>query len=171
MDWIKSAGGPLICVERDLAISWRGVASKVLNPSVEAASDYDRACAVRDYAGVISVGGGSALILGDMPLETSIWERDDGNVLIVRLFYVDSEESVLKALREIDDRCFENPDESISFEIGSGKMVIFDSAISWIEEEKKTLEFEVSPAKYLILSKIYNPDSRTSLLLHEFVVM
>lgn len=173
MDWIKSGGGPLICIERELATCWRGVAETAggIDASVETMSDYDRACQIRDYLGTLDVRKGHALILGDMPLETSVWNDERGGAFIVRLFYIDPGQDVPQILRKIDDCWFNDPDEAISFEAISGHMVIFDSAYPGVEQKKKNLLFEISPAKYRVLSKVINPNSRTSILLHKFCVI
>jgi hypothetical protein len=173
MDWIKSGGGPLICAEREVAVYWRGVTrtNEELDLSADELSDYDRGCRVRDYLGVLKVGRGHAVILGDMPLETSVWKDGYGNVLIVRLFYIDAGADVPGILRGINDSCFDDPNGSVDFEITSGQMVIFDSAFPGIEQEKKTLAFETSRAMYRILTKVVKPDSQTSILLHKFFVV
>src|SRR5687767_8117877 len=83
--WIKSGGGPLSCVERELARHWLGVIGNSATNSADrppvtdgrAASDYKRACSVSDYLGKIPLGDGHALILGDMPLQTFIWASRD----------------------------------------------------------------------------------------------
>ncbi|WP_406841635.1 Imm21 family immunity protein (plasmid) [Streptomyces sp. AHU1] len=61
-------GRPLIVVPLSLLAAWRGCTeSGVMAGDATAADDYDRACAVDDLTGVITVGkdGMQALVLAD----------------------------------------------------------------------------------------------------------
>jgi hypothetical protein len=69
INWVCSAGGPLIVVPAEIAHHWRGVegwfpSEDVRQMSDEFASDYARACGIDDYLGMLEVGPGRALILG-----------------------------------------------------------------------------------------------------------
>jgi hypothetical protein len=143
MEWIKSGGGPLVCVERELAHLWRGtLVSGGEDAPALAVSDYERACQVRDYLGVANLNHGSALILGDMPLATSVWIDSSGRVGIVRLFYLDRDADVSSILGKIDDSLFNDPDETLNFEVASNQMMIFDSAASGADKAERALFFE-----------------------------
>ncbi|MEU1854353.1 Imm21 family immunity protein [Streptomyces sp. NPDC019990] len=68
--WVESMGGPLIVVPVSALGAWRGCTeSGVMAGDATAPDDYDRACAVDDLAGVITVGdnGARALVLADEP--------------------------------------------------------------------------------------------------------
>ncbi|MET9515462.1 immunity 21 family protein [Streptomyces sp. NPDC002994] len=68
--WVESMGGPLIVIPVSALDAWRGgTENGVFAGDATAADDYDRACAVDDLAGVITVGesGAQALVLGDEP--------------------------------------------------------------------------------------------------------
>ncbi|MFJ6722518.1 Imm21 family immunity protein [Streptomyces sp. NPDC091259] len=68
--WVESMGGPLIVVPVSALAAWRGCTeSGVMAGDATAPDDYDRACAVDDLAGVITVGenGAQALVLADEP--------------------------------------------------------------------------------------------------------
>lgn len=63
-------GGPLIVIPVSALAAWRGCTeSGVMVGDATAPDDYDRACAVDDLAGVITVGedGAQALVLADEP--------------------------------------------------------------------------------------------------------
>jgi hypothetical protein len=63
-------GGPLIVVPVSALAAWHGCTlGGVMAGDATAADDYDRACAVDDLAGVITVGetGAQALVLADEP--------------------------------------------------------------------------------------------------------
>jgi hypothetical protein len=63
--WVESMGGPLIVIPVSALAAWLACAEG----GMVAEDDYDRACAVDDLAGVITVGegGAQALVLGDEP--------------------------------------------------------------------------------------------------------
>jgi hypothetical protein len=167
MEWIKSGGGPLICVDEIWARCWRGVMnSSSQEPNEQRHTDYERACAVKDYVVDIKTDGGHALVLGDMPLETSVWSRN--RTTIVRLFYADARTDFDNMLSTIGDEAFQNPIESTSYQVTSGRVVIFDSAVDGQDQGRKMLKFDIAGGRYEILTATVKPDSRTSLLLHRF---
>ncbi|OGB30721.1 MAG: hypothetical protein A3F78_04270 [Burkholderiales bacterium RIFCSPLOWO2_12_FULL_61_40] len=169
MSWIKSAGGPLICVEKDLAPFWLGILGSSVKdgPTTPLFNDYDRACAVSDYVGMVELPRKYALILGDMPLETTVWRPSSESPLIVRVFYMDPGVDLPQLLAAHGNLSFADPIESIDCEIESGHMVIFDSAVPGLHEHA-SLSFEIPPGNYQILTKVFEPDSRTSVLIHKF---
>ncbi|MFF4901256.1 immunity 21 family protein [Streptomyces sp. NPDC001068] len=68
--WVESMGGPLIVIPVSALAAWRGCTETgVMAGDATAVDDYDRACAVDDPAGVITVGenGARALVLADEP--------------------------------------------------------------------------------------------------------
>ncbi|MER6532926.1 Imm21 family immunity protein [Streptomyces sp900105755] len=68
--WVESMGGPLIVIPISVLTAWRGCTeSGVMAGDATAPDDYDRACAVDDLAGVITVGenGAQALVLAAEP--------------------------------------------------------------------------------------------------------
>lgn len=170
MEWTRSNGGPLICLEEQLCPHWLGTTGldghEVSSPGD--LTDYERACQVRDYLGTINLVSGRVLILGDMPLETSVWQAASGTVHIVRLFYADPHTDFARLLREIDPRLFDTPDELLQFEVSLGRMVLFDSAFRGAEPRKRALSFHIPPGKFRIATKTIDPDDRTSMVLHKF---
>jgi len=171
MKWVRSAGGPLICVERDLVSSWCGILGNSVNtpPSKAALNDYERACSVSDYLGIVEVANKCALILGDMPLETTVCYLSPESLLLVRVFYIDPNVDLLQLLKSQSNIIFDEPIESIAFEIESGQMIIFDSAALGVRLGEESLSFDLPPGHYQILTQVFEPDSRTSLLVHKFV--
>lgn len=164
MQWIKSGGGPLICVDRNWATCWRGVVAS--GPLGLECTDYERACAAKDYVNKLNLNGGSALILGDMPLETSVWSGQ--RLTIVRVFYADPSTEFDQIMLALGDEIFAHPIESTSYEVVSGRMVIFDSAADGRDPTRGVLPFDIENGKYKILTVTTEPNDRTSLLLHRF---
>ncbi|MCQ8773070.1 Imm21 family immunity protein [Streptomyces telluris] len=65
---MESLGGPLIAVPVSLLAEWGGC-SENWGEESSPVEDYDRACAVEGWAGLLDVGrrGGQALVLADEP--------------------------------------------------------------------------------------------------------
>ena len=72
LQWIESAGGPLVCMEEPLLDRRGGNKS----------SDYERACTAAAYLERIEIGSRYGLVLGDMPLSACI-EKDKAGVLCI----------------------------------------------------------------------------------------
>ncbi|MEU6973771.1 Imm21 family immunity protein [Kitasatospora aureofaciens] len=72
--WVGSMGGPLIVVPVSALHQWGGCTQDgVMLGDTDQEDDYDQACAVGDYAGVISLReteSATALVLGDTPDNT-----------------------------------------------------------------------------------------------------
>ncbi|MFI5712086.1 Imm21 family immunity protein [Kribbella sp. NPDC051620] len=65
-NWVDSMGGPLIVVPVSALDSWRGCTEQgAIIGDGSVVDDYDRACGIDDWAGVIAVGERQALVLGD----------------------------------------------------------------------------------------------------------
>jgi hypothetical protein len=163
MKWLKSSGGPLICMEDALTKSWGGDRRVTGGPT-----DYERACRVQEYLGVIKVADGSAIVLGDMPLESAILDTSPGGLALVRAFYLDPGANVSKMLQAVDEAHFDDPLESVGFQTKGGSLVLFDSALPGHQRDKVTLEFTLLPGTHRVLTKKIDPDDRTSLLVHKF---
>ncbi|MEV0371171.1 Imm21 family immunity protein [Streptomyces sp. NPDC050636] len=67
--WVESMGGPLIAVPVSALPGWGGCAQAGGAGRADGPDDYDRACEVDGWAGVIAVGGdgAQALVLADEP--------------------------------------------------------------------------------------------------------
>jgi hypothetical protein len=65
LEWVESGGGPLIAVPETVLPFWAGADSEELD------TDYDRACEVDGYVGLLPVGDSAALVLGDEPAATT----------------------------------------------------------------------------------------------------
>ena len=92
-------------------------------------SDYERACEIKDYVGVIDVLERHAIILGDMPLATTAWTGSSGP-FIVRTFFMDPLADIQSMVEHAAQHDFWNEIESILFKVTSDDTIIFDSATS-----------------------------------------
>lgn len=172
MNWIKSAGGPLICIDHALAAHWRATAGSS-GPAVSGHSlpstDYERACELEGYITRIPCADGSALVLGDMPLETAIWSGAD--TLIVRVLYADPNTSFEDMIAGMPSYPFDNPLETISYRVTSGVIEVFDAACDRSTEAGLSISMlsaSVRGGSYRIVTINYEPDDRTSLVIHRF---
>src|SRR5262249_23615596 len=129
MNWVCSAGGPLIVAPTEIAPHWRGVRgwypSEDGRPTGKTASDYARACSIDDYLGTLEVGSGRALILGDEPMETTFIPKLGGGVL-VRWMYAEKEDGVLRAVEMVPEFAWKPTPHQI--EVAQSGFLIFDSA-------------------------------------------
>lgn len=167
LKWINSAGGPLILMEKNLLIKWNGINELKTNSNQQ--TDYERACEVEDYVGLIDLDSEKALVLGDMPMETTWLQADENDGIIVCWNYADSRELVHGILETISfNQNWE--DTKIEMTFKTSEIILFDSAFShdfFIEEE--SLKLNLNPGKYIIQTHFYEPDPKTSLVLHRIV--
>jgi len=153
LKWLNSLGGPLILLPEELVGHWRGMDG----------GDYDRACAVDDYVGLVDVNTGTGLVLDDEPLQTCWSALSAESGMLVRWVHADSEASVTNALRNVPASIWEVTRLRIRTE--SGKFLLFDSVLSGKEVEDSLL-IAVRPGIYAIDSAEYRPDAKTCLILH-----
>ena len=93
ISWIQFDGGPLLLAPRSRVRDWGGIGS-----GSDAPSDYDRACAMDDEIGGISIGDRSAVVLGDEPDRTALVGGGADDVFLIRWKYARSEQSLVGAL-------------------------------------------------------------------------
>ncbi|MGW6026189.1 Imm21 family immunity protein [Streptomyces sp. NPDC055099] len=131
-NWVDSTGGPLIAVPVPALSAWHGCAEtgQILG-GPGGTDDYDRACAVDDYAEVIPVGsdGARALVLGDEPAMTCYLPEHKA---FVRWLGADSEAGLLAAAEQV----LADPGaewEDCGVWETSGPAVLMDSAIAGAE--------------------------------------
>src|SRR5262245_31751278 len=119
--WINSAGGPLLLLPMGQLESWNGF------EQVDAGKcpDYDRACEIQEFLGVVSVGQGKGIVLGGEPMETA-WlpfiEKSGGT--LIRWIYANDEASVDSHLKCIPDDIFGEP--GVLYDVDERKLCLFD---------------------------------------------
>lgn len=139
--WAATTGGPLIAVAASALEHWSGIevpqgrkvqASFRWAGPGSPATDYDRACDVVDFVGVIGVAHTAALVLGDAPHATAWWPEAGGVGTFVRLVHFDGEaetlgEAVEAVLAEAADEL--EWERGPSFEPAESHYVLFDSSM------------------------------------------
>lgn len=182
LKWVDTAGGPFLLLERRWLHFWEGVlepsggrvvhASFRYNKRDAPATDYDRACDVEEYLGLLEVGDGWGLILNDDSYSTA-WQEGMGATdagLFVRWVYAESDKDVLDALARIPGDVWEQ--EIVTFAIEEGPVYLFDASYDGaaIAEEvpEDCLKIDLPPGSYVIYTAHYKPNDETSLILHRF---
>ena len=120
------------------------------------------------YAGLISVSDASALILGDLPLATAIWDKSLSEIYIVRAIYMEPGTEIRQFMDRFEEAQFGDPLKSISFECRSTPLVVFDSAYPGRDQRKELLQFALLPGNYEIRATVFDPNEQTSFVLHRF---
>jgi hypothetical protein len=178
LNWIESAGGPLILLPSSDLSMWEGIRQPSAGRTVEAsfrwndhtgpATDYDRACDIEELIGLLQVGNVEALVLGDEPLATA-WHpyRARPGGVIVRWRYAEDKQPV--SSRQAEMLALEGAEPVVTLRVRSSLLLMFDSAVAGSDlDVTEALLIELQPGTYRVSSAEFNPDERTSLLLHRF---
>lgn len=176
MNWVCSAGGPLVITSVEIAPLWRGGFGRQApeagrEPADESINDYARACRVDDWLGTLRVGTGEALILGDEPMPTAFVSRPDGGVLI-RWMHAENEADVQRAVEEVPESAWKATPHKI--EVGRRGLIMFDAAYPGDElppiEDRRAdapwTRIDIPPGDYLVDTIDHQPDASTRLVLH-----
>ncbi|WP_149263469.1 Imm21 family immunity protein [Actinomadura sp. K4S16] len=157
MDWVESGGGPLLAAPASQLARWEGSTDD--EGPVETWGDYGRACAVEGYIGLVGVGAGQGLVLGDEPATTTYLPDER---LFVRWAAADSESELVDAARQaVHDVEWE---EELGWDV-DGPVVLFDSA--WpgaTPEPGNHLKIDLAPGPYRVRAA-YTKDERTWMIL------
>jgi hypothetical protein len=127
-------------------------------------TDYDRACAIEGYLGLIDVGVGTGLVLDDEPMQTSFLPvPQQKGVILIRWEWANDEGAILRELAEIQEELWNQTD--LSFGVNEGVLVLFDAACSG-QHTGDSLELSLTKGEYSIATAHFQPDNETSLVLH-----
>lgn len=152
--WIDTLGGPLIVVPAAKAAGWSG--------DDQGGRDYDRACAVGGWLGVLDCDDADALVLGDEPAMTCCVPAGEG-VVIARWIWADSAEDVARALGELPADGFEP--EDLTFRVEQSSLVVFDSVLRG-DSIEDCLTIDLPRGAYSASTRTWDPDDTTRLVLH-----
>lgn len=164
LKWVNSAGGPLLLLEERLLPDWKG--HDFAPTGHGGRTDYERACDVDDYVGLIEVGAGRALVLGDEPMQTT-WSpsRGAGGVLI-RWQWADSEASAVNSVGGVPEESWEPT--GLTLQVSGRGLLLFDSANPG-DDPGEGLSIQLEPGTYEVATALCQPDAATSLVLHRLV--
>jgi hypothetical protein len=165
---LEHAAGPLLLLPESLLSEWSGIdvpayrAISALfrwNAKEPRASDYDRACDVDDYVGVIAVGYGFGLVLGDVPASTR-WMPEPAGGILARWEYAESEAEMNAALAAVPERL---PwEDKGTFTVVSSPLQLFNSAEPGDEVILPRLPIELAAASYDVRWTRYAPAAQTA---------
>src|SRR5215204_3384134 len=162
--WVSSNGGPLLLLSVAHLAEWHGTDAAAQEPSDadDPPSDYDRAGAVADYTGVIPVGSGEGLVLGDEPNDTA-WVALARGGILVRWVYAEGAGQAEAALASIP------PDlawgSAGTFRVTASPVELFDSAESGANALGERLRIDLAAGTYEIAHADHRPDADTWLQL------
>src|SRR5947209_6843792 len=102
MLWVSSEGGPLLLLPKSALDQWDGCTARHSGAHVHPESDYQRACKIRSYIGLIRVGTVEAVVLGE-PMQTT-WSSSPAHPgMLVQWMYADDERDVVHYLETLPD--------------------------------------------------------------------
>ena len=165
MKWIESSGGPLILCSSKNITYWGGAGRS----SDAFQSDYQLACAVNKYIGVVSIGSGEALVLGDEPNLTSFIECRPGYYLLARIIYADKYPRVSEIIEISKNTEFDQ--SAFHFEMDYNEAVLFDATeigdeLFSIARSDEYIISSMVPGKYDITTKRQCLMPETMVMLH-----
>jgi hypothetical protein len=175
--WVGN-GGPLIVLPLEIAHHWRGI-SPPLGVAVPEGwiwgepdgpvCDYDRACQVDDYVGMVEVGPGLGLVLGDQPLITTFFPSGNGGTL-VRWGYAEGEDEVWQAVARAEEANWSQTEYRL--QVSQGTLLIIDSTHEGSERPPHEggcnpdwMEFTLPSGQYRVEFADFRPNERTWLIL------
>lgn len=137
---------------------WRG--------TYGAPSNYELACGVEGYEGVIEKAGCQILVLGDEPLQTAV-SLLNGRPCLVRWLYAPSPEAAESAVAAMVPMHLRGPLESVALRIESSPLVLMDAGAPG-EQPGDTLEQELQPGAYRVHVYELAPARDMKFLVHAF---
>ncbi len=174
LTWINSTGGPLIVLEADFLPYWGGCFKKVGESKTDAEqrarhdfTDYDRACNIADYLGIIDVGPGKGVVLGDEPMQTAWWMIPEGRgTILVRWQWAADEDAIVRILNDSAEQVWKPT--GLSLYVSGSELVLFDSACAG-SDPGLTSKVQLQTGNYSIETAFCQPDKSLSIILHRLV--
>ena len=173
LPWVYTCGGPHLVIPERYASDWEGCFVPSHGRVVQAkfrcnpegpATDYDRACDVGGWLGVIPVGSGEALVLHGDHTPATYYRRSQAHFLL-RWHYAYSETELLDHFHDVQARL--PVEETVTFRHPGGKLYLMDSVDlpgRWLVEHE---EFELPKGHYRVLTS-HSETERTYIIVHEF---
>lgn len=170
MRWVRSGGGPLVCVARSVAQSWCGVlgTSDPFGDCVAASvTDYDRACSTSGYVATLEVRGAPGLTIGDVPLLTS-FHRGPSLTAIVSIYYAPDDFDVGAELDRVTSARLGSALAITRFNAPGGEMMMFDAALNGADVDEDAVAFTLDAGAYAVSTHVLEDVSDVSLVIHAF---
>ncbi|RZT81440.1 immunity protein 21 of polymorphic toxin system [Micromonospora violae] len=156
--WIESAGGPFVALSASELQYWTG----------SSGSDYDDACEVDDYLGLLRWGQGArrgiALVVGDEPLPTTFLP-DIGCLL--QWQYAPSDADLIAAARSAFDAGL-RWEEGPIYEFADRLVLIDAAATAESLDRNEMLDLPLVPGRYQCSSAGFSEGGEVAGRLHRF---
>jgi hypothetical protein len=163
LQWINSAGGPLLCASHAVGKAWRGMRGSSVG---EVRSDYERACDQMDYVGAVACGSSQVLVLGDEPLQSTFIVKD-GCVLVVRWVACESSERAVSAIAQLPS-ILPTIEDPKSFRLDDFGLIMFDSALDGGNSSTHA-SVDLQPGVYAVTTELYKSERVYEFLVHRFL--
>jgi hypothetical protein len=134
LHWVETLGGPHLVLPEKHAVAWEGGAipsgGRVVQASFRCnpgspATDYDRACSVEGWLGVIAVGKGMALVLHGDDSIAAYFRTARGQHYLLRWHYAPSETALLDHFQDVLPQL--QVEHEAVFPHPGGKVLLMDS--------------------------------------------
>ncbi len=164
MRWLNTTGGPFACGDAAIAKIWQGVFG---SSGPMGQNDYERACQVTSYHQSIVCGPGRLMVLGDEPLQSTLFVNSRSEPCIARWVYssnsdVDDFIFGVERLQEIETR--------IQLSLLSGSLVLFDSSAPLDRCEPTAAErIAIEPGHYEVTAEKAEKAKELSFIIHRFL--
>lgn len=176
--WTESEGNVFIIVSTSLATAWEGTNIPSPGRTIEAvfrwdgpgspATDYDRACDIDSDVGLLTIGHGVGVVLGE-PGMLSWQPFSQGGGALVGWGWADSDEDVEEALKHLS---YEGPQPTCFFDTDGEELLVFDPAYDGAEALSGVvtpLRFKLSQGRYGIAREDWSPNPQTRLIIYRVI--
>ncbi|HEX8288441.1 MAG TPA: Imm21 family immunity protein [Pyrinomonadaceae bacterium] len=172
-EWITTEGGPLLLLLEKHLDAWDGTdepsngriveANFRWNPDISA-TDYDRACDVDDFLGVIDVGEGQGIVFGDKPLMTT-WLplTTELGKMFVRWVEAENEADLIEFATSFSQTDFH--DTLVSITVEDSDLILFAAYEAGRDNFDVRLRIGLANGRYKF-STLYVSDRLTTVLCH-----
>ena len=145
--WTESTGGPLLVASPNLLLKWQGVGEWLPD------CDYDAACAVDGYLGVLARHGGQVLVLADEPMPTTFMPLG-GQLVLARWMYCPSKTMAEDLLTALPSRLpqLQSP-LKIAHQVSA--VALIDSASKGIEALSSAGQAALPAGEYVVTTEDY----------------
>ncbi|MGW2784067.1 Imm21 family immunity protein [Streptomyces populi] len=150
VQWVESGGGPLIAIPETVLPFWSGADGDDMS------CDYDRACDVEGFIGLLPVGDTRALVLGDEPASTTYLPEHGA---FVRWHAARSDDELLAAVPAALAQA--EWEEEAEWTV-PGPVVLFEAAWSGtFSESTDRLRVALEPGRYGVRAAFVHPGPGT----------
>ena len=163
LQWVNSAGGPLICASPANGKMWRGTRGSSIDGTE---SDYFRACEQMDYINVIPCGASEVLVLGDEPLQSAFVLKDD-SVIVVRWVSCLSNEHAASAIARLPSVA-PVVEESKKFRLDESGLIMFDASLDRVDP-LACANVDLQPGMFTVRTEAYEREGVCEFLIHRLI--